>query len=396
VIKFLGGEMTPTHVYGFPEDGRCYVLFSGQVIVSGAALYAINGTVPAGTSAAVQFGSKTAQIPFPTSGFSVGQNMTPSVADAAVRGVGNGMYVQSGQHLIEAPPEPVITVAVTGQASGANVLTTSTATYTGWGESLTAYLNKWQVSDNGTTGWADIAGQTAVTHTVTVARTAKYLRSQRAPVIGGTTGSYVSSPAVGPIYPGSNGNVGLSSGNASVPNNVANDLLVLVLRRAGNTAAYSAPTNWTLQANAADPSTADNVAVYTRVSPGGVTTANFTSGTSSDVYCCTNLGPKTFDSVTINGAGTTPSTDIVAPDVTPSVSSTLLNVWTIKVAGGGLTSIAKPGGFWTVSGANLNPSSSTNYIVAAFETVAAGAAGTRTAVASASRAGPVGVSVLAH
>lgn len=391
-IKFVAPIVVPTHVYAFQSSSHCYALFAGEVVVSGAAT-GITANSVAATGSATQFGSKTAGIAFVGTAFATSNNFIQPFKHAAIRN-GQGAYASAGTYVLEAPPEPTITTAVTGQPSAVNVLTATTPTYTGWGESLATYLNKWQRSDDGSTSWTDIAAQTASTYTVVNTYTAKYIRCQRAPVLGATTGSYISSPAVGPIYPGSTGNGGLSSGNAVVPNNVNNDLLVLVLRRSGNVAAYSAPTDWTLQADDTDATPADNVAVYTRVSPGGVTTVNFASGTSSDVYTCTNLGPLTFDSASVNGSST-PSADIVAPDVTPSVSSTLLNVWTIQ-KGAGLTSITKPGGFWTVSGANLNPSSTTNYIVAAFEEVAAGATGTRTATASASRDGPVGVSVLAH
>lgn len=391
-IRFIAPLIEPVHVYGFTDSRDVYFLFSGAVTVSGGGgSYKYNGSNSCGNF--TLFGSKTVGIPF-VSSIAISGNVTVPFKDSIIRN-GLGAYVSSGQYVLEAPPAPTNTVApaVAGTAATGNVLTTSNGTFTGWGLSLVTYLKKWQSSVDGSS-WSDIGGETSSTFTPTYTQTKRYIRSQIAPVLGSTTGSYVSSAGIGPLLPGGLGNVALSSGNVTVPNNDSGDLLIIILRRQGNATAYSAPTDWTLQHDAVDALGTDNVAVYTRVSPGGLTTVNFASGTSSDVYCCINVGPMTFDSATV-ASSTTPSTSIVAPTVTPSVASTLINIYTIRWAG--ISTITAPGGqSWIVKGTGLNPSSSISYMVAAFESVASGATGTRTATASTSSSRPVGVSILVH
>jgi hypothetical protein len=98
---------------------------------------------------------------------------------------------------VTATNAPAVTTAPAVTGVGVATLTTDNGT---WAGAPTSYTRKWQRSANGTTGWADIAGATSVTYTLTGADQGSYVRSliTATNTIGSTSGG---SNVIGPITP---------------------------------------------------------------------------------------------------------------------------------------------------------------------------------------------------
>lgn len=104
----------------------------------------------------------------------------------ATNGTGNdsASSAASGQILYNVPAATVAP-SFTGTEEVGETLTGSDGT---WTNSPTSYTRKWQVSDDGSTGWADISGATSSTYDLTASEDGKYVRySVTATNSGGST-----------------------------------------------------------------------------------------------------------------------------------------------------------------------------------------------------------------
>lgn len=77
---------------------------------------------------------------------------------------------------VNVAPANTAAPTLSGTAKVGQTLTTTDGTWTGTPTPTYAY--KWQVSDNGTSGWSDISGATSSTFTLTSSQSGKYVRSQ--------------------------------------------------------------------------------------------------------------------------------------------------------------------------------------------------------------------------
>lgn len=119
-----------------------------------------------------------------------------TVTVTATNSVGNAAATSAGTAAVTQTPANTVAPAVTGTATVGQTLTTTNGTWTG--TPTPTYTRAWQRSANGTTGWAAIAGATALTYVLAVADDAQFVRC----VVTGTNSAgnaVANSNVVGPV-----------------------------------------------------------------------------------------------------------------------------------------------------------------------------------------------------
>ena len=115
-------------------------------------------------------------------------------------GIGLGVSFPFGKvagEVIPAAPVNTVAPAATGTARVGETLSSTNGTWTG--DAPITYEYRWQVSDDGGTGWADISGATAKTFAVQSAQLGKYLRSRVRATNAAGQSSWIASAALGPV-----------------------------------------------------------------------------------------------------------------------------------------------------------------------------------------------------
>ena len=97
---------------------------------------------------------------------------------------------------LASPPSNTVAPAVTGTASPTQILTTDNGT---WTNTPTGYTYQWQISPDGSTGWANIPSATASTYSVGGGDATQFIRCQVTASNGSGSSSPANSNAVGAV-----------------------------------------------------------------------------------------------------------------------------------------------------------------------------------------------------
>lgn len=194
------GTITPTAVYFY--DGTHFgVAFDEAISLTGTPSYTCNGNpvVSAGNNPTVN------GITCTVSAATTSGSVAVPAGDPAVTSQGGGLFVTAGTYDFDTPPQLAYNVdpEISGDPVAGQTLACNTGSVVGYGYPHARFAYRWQRSANGTTGWADIGGETTDDYDPVTGDVGKYLRCVVSAVVGAVAESsppvLANSDVVGPI-----------------------------------------------------------------------------------------------------------------------------------------------------------------------------------------------------
>ena len=191
--------ITPTAAYYY-NNSNFGLAFDQALTLADTPGYTVAGKAVIAASSNNDVNGVTCQISAASAAVS-GSVVVPSNDPGVLFG---GLYVTAGSYVLEVPP--ALTNSVAPALSGysepplaGQSINCGTGSWTGYGATLASFTYQWRESANGTTGWANIGGETTPDFNPDNTFAGKYLRCRVTASVGGGAGATEDSDVIGPI-----------------------------------------------------------------------------------------------------------------------------------------------------------------------------------------------------